>query len=242
MKKIKLKNDILFYTIILFCYIIFSMLILNSNLLQTYLETFSASKSYFPTIIIDAGHGGIDSGAVGTDGTLEKDINLNIALKLKDLFNISGFNVIMTREIDESIHDENSKTIRAKKVSDLKNRLNIINKNQNNLLISIHQNKFENKKYKGSQIFYSKNNPLSKELAQSMKSSFLEFIQKDNNREIKPSPEGVFLLNKSNVPAIIVECGFLSNDEDTKNLKNNEYQTKIAFSIFCGFLDFWRKS
>ena len=109
-------------------------------------------------------------------------------------------------------------------------------------LISVHQNKFEDSKYKGAQVFYSNNNPLSKELAQSMRASFVGLLQKDNNREIKPSPKGVFILNKSTVPAVIVECGFLSNNEDVKNLSDKEYQSKVAFTIFCGFLDYWRKA
>ena len=242
MKKLRLKNDFVFYSVVLCGYITFSVLIVNAYFLRTYQQTMSGAGTYFPTIVIDAGHGGLDGGAVGLNNVLEKDINLEIALKLKDLFEVSGFNIKMTREKDESIHNENSSTTRAKKVSDLKNRLNLINEDSNNLLISIHQNKFEDAKYKGAQIFYSNNNPHSQELAQSMRSSFVGLLQKDNNREIKPSPKGVFLLNKSTVPAIIVECGFLSNVEDAANLSNDEYQSKVAFTIFCGFLDYWRKA
>lgn len=238
----KIKNDLTFYTLVLFGYIIFSVLILNSYFLTASKQTISGSGVYFPTIIIDAGHGGVDSGAVGINNVLEKDINLQIALKLKDLFEISGFNTKMTRNLDESIHNRDSDTIRSKKISDLKNRLDIVNKDPNNLLISIHQNKFEDNKYKGAQIFYSKNNPLSRELAQSMQASFAGLLQKDNKREIKPSPKNVFLLNRSNVPSIIVECGFLSNSDDVKNLLDADYQKKIAFTIFCGFLDYWRKA
>ena len=241
MKKLRLRNDFVFYSLILCGYVAFSMLILNVYFLRSYQQT-SGSGTYFPTIVLDAGHGGIDSGAVGIDKVLEKDINLDIALKLKDLFEVAGFNVKMTRETDKSIHSEDSGTIRAKKVSDLKNRLAMINSDPNNLLISIHQNKFEDSKYNGAQVFYSKNNPRSQELAQSIRASFLGLLQKDNNREIKPSPKGVFLLNKSNVPAIIVECGFLSNSEDVKNLLDKEYQSKVAFTIFCGFLDYLRKT
>ena len=233
MKRLKLNNDLVFYSLVLCGYIAFSVLILNAYFLRSYQQTSSGSGTYFPTIVLDAGHGGMDSGAVGIDNVLEKDINLSIALNLKDLFNISGFNVKMTREKDESIHNEDSGTIRSQKVSDLKNRLNIINFDPNNLLISVHQNKFEDSKYKGAQVFYSNNNQLSKELAQSMRASFVGLLQKDNNREIKPSPKGVYILNKSTVPAVIVECGFLSN---------KEYQSKVAFTIFCGFLDYWRKA
>ncbi len=223
-------------------YIAFSILILNAYFLRASQQTLSNSGSYFPNIIIDAGHGGIDSGAVGINNVFEKDINLDIALKLKDFLKASGFNVKMTREKDVSIHNDDSASIRGKKISDLKNRLEMVNKDPNNLLISIHQNKFENSKYKGAQAFYSKNNPLSKELAESIRASFLGLLQKDNSREIKPSPPGVFLLNKATVPAVIIECGFLSNNEDLKNLLDPSYQGKVAFSIYCGFIDYWRKS
>lgn len=242
MKKLKLNNDFVFYSLVLCGYITFSVLILNVYFGKSYQQTSSNSGAYFPTVIVDAGHGGIDSGAVGIDNVLEKDINLNIALKLKDLLEASGFNIKMTREHDESIHNEKSNTIRSQKISDLKNRLYLINSDQNNLLISIHQNKFDDSKYKGAQVFYSNNNPQSKELAQSMRSSFAGLLQKDNSREIKPSPKGVFLLNKATVPAVIIECGFLSNGEDVKNLSDGEYQSKVAFTIFCGFLEYWRKT
>lgn len=236
MKRLKLNNDLVFYSLVLCGYIAFSVLILNAYFLRSYQQTSSGSGTYFPTIVLDAGHGGMDSGAVGIDNVLEKDINLSIALNLKDLFNISGFNVKMTREKDESIHNEDSGTIRSQKVSDLKNRLNIINFDPNNLLISVHQNKFEDSKYKGAQVFYSNNNPLSKELAQSMRASFVGLLQKDNNREIKPSPKGVFILNKSTVPAVIVECGFLSNNEDVKNLSDKEnINLKLLLQFFADF-------
>lgn len=238
----QLKNDFLFYSIVLAGYVIFSILIMNAYFLRSSQQALSGSGSYFPNIIIDAGHGGIDSGAIGIDNVLEKDINLSIALNLRDLLKASGFNVKMTRESDISIHNDDSATIRGKKVSDLNNRLKMINADSNNLLISIHQNKFEDSKYKGAQVFYSKNNSLSKELAQSIRSSFKALLQKDNNREIKPSPSGVFILNKSQVPSVIIECGFLSNQEDVSNLNNESYQKKVAFSIYCGFIDYWRKS
>ena len=202
----------------------------------------SKSGKYFPNIIIDAGHGGVDSGAVGVDNVLEKDINLSIALKLRDLLDATGFNTTMTREVDESIHNRDANSIRAKKVSDMKNRLNLVNGDANNLLISIHQNKFEVSQYRGAQVFFSRNNPRSQELAQSMRAAIVGLLQKDNTREVKPSPNGVFLLNKATVPAVIVECGFLSNSGDVKNLLTEDYQAQMAFSIYCGFLDFWRKA
>ena len=134
----QLKNDFLFYSIVLAGYVIFSILIMNAYFLRSSQQALSGSGSYFPNIIIDAGHGGIDSGAIGIDNVLEKDINLSIALNLRDLLKASGFNVKMTRESDISIHNDDSATIRGKKVSDLNNRLKMINADSNNLLISIH--------------------------------------------------------------------------------------------------------
>lgn len=241
MKK-KLSNELTFYSCVLCGYIAFSLLVLNAYFLKTANQAMSKSNQYFPNIIIDAGHGGVDSGAVGIDNVLEKDINLSIALKLRDLLDASGFNTTMTREIDASIHNKNADSIRAKKVSDMKNRLNLVNADANNLLISIHQNKFEESQYNGAQVFFSKNNPRSQEFAQSIRAAIVGLLQKDNSREIKPSPKGVFLLNKATVPAVIVECGFLSNNDDVKNLLDETYQEQMAFSIYCGFLDFWRKA
>lgn len=238
----KLSSELTFYSCVLCGYIAFSVLILNAYFLKTTHQTVSGQGQCFPNIVIDAGHGGEDSGAVGVNGVLEKDINLSIALKLRDLLNATGFSTKMTREIDKSIHNKDASSIHAKKVSDLKNRLTMVNNDANNLLISIHQNKFDDSQYKGAQVFYSKNNPQSQELAQSMRASIVGLLQKDNTRETKPSPKGVFLLNKAAVPAVIVECGFLSNSDDVKNLLDVAYQEKIAFSIYCGFLDFWRKA
>lgn len=241
MKK-KLNSELTFYSCVLCGYIAFSVLILNAYFLKTANQAMSKSGQYFPNIIIDPGHGGVDSGAVGIDNVLEKDINLSIALKLRDLLEAGGFNTTMTREIDESIHNKNAKSIRAKKVSDMKNRLSLVNAGANNLLISIHQNKFEESQYNGAQVFFSKNNTRSQELAQSIRTAIKGLLQKDNLREVKPSPKGVFLLNKATVPAVIVECGFLSNNRDVKMLLDEDYQEQMAFSIYCGLLDFWRKA
>lgn len=197
-------------------------------------------KSYNPnyTIIIDAGHGGEDGGAVGKDGTLEKDINLSISKKLQQFLLNSGFNVKMIRDSDISIYDEGLTHIKEKKVSDLKNRLNIVNQNENNLLISIHQNKFPENKYNGAQVFYSQNNPKSKELAENIKKSITGFLQPNNTREIKSATKDIYLLHNCKNVAVLVECGFLSNESELQKLNNEDYQSKIAFSIYCGFMEY----
>lgn len=192
-------------------------------------------------VVIDAGHGGEDSGAVA-NSVLEKDINLEIALKLRDMLKASGIEVKMIRESDVSIYDTASGTIRERKVSDLKNRVKIVNNNKKNILVSIHQNKFEQSKYSGAQMFYSTNNDKSQILAENIRKSITGLIQPENKRELKKGGSDIYLLNKVTVPAVIVECGFISNEEEAKNLSNEEYQSKMAFAIYCGILEYKNKN
>ncbi len=188
-------------------------------------------------VIIDPGHGGEDSGAVA-NSLLEKDINLDISLRLRDMLRASGIAVKMTRDSDLSIYDTSAGTIREKKVSDLKNRVEIANSGKNNVLVSIHQNKFEDGKYSGAQMFYSVNNEKSKDLAESIRKSVTGLIQQDNNRELKKAGSGIYLLNKTTVPSVVVECGFLSNTKEAKMLSDEEYKSKMAFAIYCGILEY----
>lgn len=188
-------------------------------------------------VIIDPGHGGEDSGAVA-NSVLEKDINLDISLRVRDMLRASGITVKMTRDSDLSIYDTSAGTIREKKVSDLKNRVEIANSSKNNILVSIHQNKFEDSKYSGAQMFYSTNNEKSKILAESIRQSVTGLIQQDNKRELKKAGSDIYLLNKSTVPSVVVECGFLSNSEEAKKLSDEEYKNKMAFAIYCGILEY----
>lgn len=193
------------------------------------------------TIILDAGHGGEDGGAVGVEGIIEKDINLSVALRLRDVLEASGYNVIMTREKDIAIYDDDAETLREKKRSDLHNRLDIIEKNggENTIFVSIHQNKFPDSKYHGTQIFYSKHDPKSMDLAQAVRKSVTDFLQPDNDREIKEANQKIYLLNNAKIPAIVVECGFLSNPEECAKLADKNYQSEMAFSICCGLMDYF---
>lgn len=160
------------------------------------------------------------------------------------LLESSGYKVIMTREKDQSIYDENANTLKEKKRSDLKNRLKIMKKNkkENTIFVSIHQNKFPNPKYYGTQIFYSVNNPGSQNLAEKIKNSVTEFLQPENTREIKPADKKIYLLHTAEIPAIIVECGFLSNNEESKKLVDNTYQNQLAFSIYCGLISYFQNN
>lgn len=192
-------------------------------------------------IIIDPGHGGEDGGAVGVDGIIEKDINLAISLKVRDYLEASGYKVIMTRDTDTAIYDEDAESLRNKKRSDLHNRAKIINDNaaEGNIFVSIHQNKFPDSKYFGTQIFYSKNDPKSQNLASGIKDSVVGLIQPENTREIKAADKKIFLLDKSKIPAVVVECGFLSNKEEALKLTDKNYQNKMAFCIYCGIINYY---
>ncbi len=188
-------------------------------------------------IIIDPGHGGEDSGAVD-NGILEKDINLSIALKLRDMLTVCGYKVVMTRDTDISIYDSSASTTREKKVSDLKKRVEIINSSKDNILVSIHQNKFEQSQYSGTQMFYSQNSPGSIKLAEEMRRSVTGFLQPENKRELKPSDNSIYILSHAQVPAVIAECGFLSNKEEAQKLADDKYQQQLAFSLMCGIVSY----
>lgn len=196
----------------------------------------------YKTVIIDAGHGGVDGGTSADDGTLEKDLNLQIALKLNEMLNSFGVETVLIRDSDISIHDDTAKTIRQKKISDLKNRLSIINNTDESVFVSIHQNHFGESKYHGTQIFYSKNNPDSQKLADCIRMPVVSYLQTDNTREIKQSGSEIYLLNNAQSPSVMVECGFLSNTDETNRLKDEKYQRKLAFIISLGIIDYFSKT
>ena len=189
------------------------------------------------TVVIDSGHGGEDGGAVASDGTVEKDLNLSIAMKLKKLLVQNGINVITTRESDKAIYDEGCNSLKEKKISDM-NRLSIFNDSPNNVIISIHQNKFEQSKYSGTQIFYSTNNGDSSVLAECIRKSVTVKLQTDNTRECKPAGKNIYLLYNALNPAVIVECGFISNENELSLLKDDTYQSKMALLIYSGFMQY----
>ncbi len=192
----------------------------------------------YPVIIIDAGHGGVDGGAVADDGTVEKELNLDIALKLNELLISKGYKTILTRDGDYSIHDESADTVRKKKVSDLHNRLEIINSNKNAILVSVHQNYFTESKYSGTQVFYSPNAPESSVLADCIQKKVVSQLQPDNTRQIKQSDSSIFLLFNSQIPSVMVECGFLSNKNETNKLKDEKYRQQMAEAVCDGIIKY----
>lgn len=192
-------------------------------------------------IVLDAGHGGMDGGCSTSDGVPEKGINLNIAKEVKELLELQGYNVVLTRETDTSIHDKGVEGIRSQKESDMKNRLDIFNEHNNAICISIHQNNFTDPYYSGAQMFYSENNPESETLARIMQENFVRNIQPDNSREIKLCGKELYLCYFSENPTVMVECGFLSNPDEAEKLKNPMYQKEVAFTIFSGINEFIEK-
>ena len=194
---------------------------------------------YMPTIVLDAGHGGEDGGAVSKSGIVEKDINLASAMDLKPMLEMSGFRVVMIRDSDVSVGDNTLDTVKARKTSDMHNRLKIIEENGDCVFLSIHQNHFTNGKYSGAQIFYGTKNPKSQALADTTQKTISTLLQPDNQRETKPATDSIYLLRNADVPAVIVECGFLSNAGEAKKLSQPEYQKQMAFAIYQGFLSYW---
>lgn len=187
-------------------------------------------------ILLDPGHGGADGGAVGADGTQEKDINLAVALPLRDMLSLFGYEVRMTRDSDISVHSPEFTTIKDQKISDIKNRLTMYE--QASVVVGIHQNKFEIPRYFGTQVFYSVNNPSSKLLADSIRESVISLLQPENTRELKKGDKNIYLLHKTTVPAVLVECGFLSNPEERDKLKTEVYQHQMACAIMAGIMQY----
>lgn len=221
------------------------LIILSAMLYLTFMANSSAAETSSnpfmrKTIIVDAGHGGDDGGAIGIDGTVEKDINLDIALKLEKILKFYGFNVIMTRTQDVMTCDDGLDSLRKRKVSDIHNRFDLMRKNPDAVFISVHQNKFEDTSQHGTQVFYSGNNEKSKVLAEAIQTSITSAVQPENVRVVKKSGSGIYLLYHAEIPAVLVECGFISNPDEVKKLKDESYRMKLAILIADGLLKYLR--
>lgn len=190
------------------------------------------------TIVIDAGHGKPDEGAQSSRGTTEAETNLKIALKLQNLLEQSGSSVVLTRSDENAIYDLDAKTLKEKKISDIHNRVKIGNESSADLFVSIHLNKIPQQQYSGWQTFYKSGDENSTKLAKCIQSSLNESIQKENNR-VAMKLDTVYIMKKVEIPISIVECGFLSNPEEEKNLLNDEYQNKLAWGIYTGIIDYF---
>ena len=194
----------------------------------------NAKVSVFPrvAVVIDPGHGGFDGGAVGIDGSVEKEINLSLSLTLRDFLTVMGYAPKMTRETDISLDGNTDAPLRQRKREDLRARLSVMEEATDGKVLMIHQNQFTDPRYSGAQMFYGKS-PGSEELAGALRRRIRETIQPENERECKPSEGNVWLLEQCTHPIVLVECGFLSNPEECARLSDAAYQRQLAFVIAC---------
>lgn len=225
------------YIIVLSLIMASFLLIMISSFSDIAHYTSAELDSAAPSVIIDAGHGGEDGGAEA-GGVLEKDINLSVSRKLAGILRLSGCRVTEVRDTDTAVYSDGAGSLREKKVSDLENRVKLFNSDENNIVVSIHQNKFGNSRYSGAQIFYSENSPGSARLAESIRRAITALLQPDNTRELKKAGDDIYIMKNAEVPALIVECGFISNDAERAMLTDESYQQKLAFAIAMGVLDY----
>lgn len=208
-----------------------SLLLLNSTVVK-------AEESKEKIILIDPGHGGVDGGGHAKDGTLEKEINLSIGLKLKKVLEDEGFKVFSTREEDKGLYDENLK-IKQKKIQDLKKRCELKKETNCDIFISIHQNMYVQSSINGAQVWYASNEK-SKKLAELLQTSLKETLEQNNNRVAKDAKDDYRILRDGfEAPSVIVECGFLSNPKEAELLKDEKYQDKIVSALVKGIKSYY---
>ena len=231
----RIRRFVFLFLVVFFLSVFIALMVTSTS--HVTLQTDAMPAEPLPCVILDAGHGGEDGGAVSADGISEKAINLSIAQKTNDLLQLFGLKTQMTRIDDNDISEEGD-TIRERKLNDMKKRLSIFNSSENNTIISIHQNKFSNTASHGTQVFYSPNNDNSTSLAEAIHFSVKTQLQPDNERKCKPSDDGIYLLKNTTQPAVIVECGFLSNPHEAGLLESEEHQIRLAVCIAAAFYDF----
>ena len=232
------KKDICFYSIMVISLIMAVLCPIVSK--KDYLVDVDSDSLQKKIIVIDAGHGEPDGGAVSKDGVKESVINLQIAQKLSDKLKENNFEIIMTREDEKNIasDSEQDKSIKQIKTSDLNNRVKIANTSEASILVSIHMNKFEDPKYRGWQTFYSKDSVEGKRVAENIQTAIGECIDYENKR-VALKIEGIKIIDKSTIPSVIVECGFLSNEEECALLQDEHYQDKLAEGIKNGIIKYF---
>ena len=202
----------------------------GSNAVTTSVQNNPVERAY--TVVVDAGHGGVDGGATSCTGVLESTVNLQIALRLNDLLHLLGFDTVMIRTTDTSVYTEGN-TIAAQKVSDLKERVRIVSKTENAILVSIHQNTFSDSRYGGAQVFYA-DTPGSQDLAVNLQSALCQAVNPGSSRKCKKAAS-VYLMQNVTCTAVLVECGFLSNPEEEAKLRSEGYQQQLC-CVICSVL------
>lgn len=230
-----MKRKVFFWVLFCASLILFGVQTIEAFGIVAFHADFFEKKA---TIVVDAGHGGEDGGAVGVNGLVEKDINLAIALALAENLKANNFQVILVRDGDYSVGDQSLSTVAERKRSDTKNRVRLVEETGECLLVSIHQNQFSQSQHNGAQMFYSPNNPESAQLAECIRESVVSSLQPDNTRQNKEAGEEIYLLTHCQVPAVLVECGFLSNPEEANLLSQEAYQQDMAAAIYNGIVSF----
>ena len=218
--------------------IFFSIYIMSFKIGKTIISV-NATDVTSKVVVIDAGHGKPDEGAIGLYGTTEEAINLKIAMKLQELIEQSGGIVYLTRSDENGIYSSKAKSIREKKISDVKNRVIIGNGQDVDIFISIHLNKYPSSTYSGWQTFYQQGNEESVRLAKCIQDSLNNTISKPNNR-VPLVLKGVYLMDHIQNTTITVECGFLSNKEEARLLNDDSYQDKLAWGIYIGIQEYFK--
>ncbi len=189
------------------------------------------------TVIIDAGHGGMDAGAIAADGTEEKHLNLQYAETLAALLREAGVRVIMTRTEDALVLSAGDDVKGQRKKRDLANRLAVGEQNPDAIFVSIHMNSYPAEKYSGFQVYYSPNHPDSRRLATMMQDRVRQKLQPSNHRTVKAATSSIFLLHHLQSPAVLVECGFLSNEQEAAKLLQEDYRKELCFLLFCAIME-----
>lgn len=194
----------------------------------------------YPVVVIDAGHGGFDGGAIGLDGVIEKDLNLAIALRLREILRVYGIDTVMTRQDDTTLEDDPTASNAKRKGSDTRNRAALAEAAGDNVLfVSLHQNKYEGASSFGAQIFYGTEHAESQAIAEHLQACLIEQLQPENYRAVKRGTDSIYLLTHLHCPTILIECGFLSNRGDVDKLTDETYQNQLAFVIANGIVQYY---
>ena len=224
------KRFLLFCGGMLCCFLCFGTLLWQGSVTYRPVMAHPAAESPI-MVVIDPGHGGPDGGAVSPDGVQESHINLDIAFRIRDLLAFCGQDSLMTRTEDISVHTPGADRWKA---SDLQNRVQLVNETEHAVLLSIHQNSLPSSPVThGAQVFH---NPSGEPLAAAVQTALNEYINAENEKQIKSAPAGIYLMKHIKAPGILVECGFLSNAEETLRLQKTSYQIKLATAVTAGFL------
>ena len=235
MKIYFINNTIIYIILLLLVFSIAMMLILYKNYYKTE-EIFLPITNKI--VAIDPGHGGVDPGAVSKSGLTEDEINLKIALKLKRFIEQSGGIAILTREDDKGLYTDQSTTLGQKKVEDLHNRRKLIEESQAEIFVSIHLNSFTRPGYFGAQTFYSETHEENQALAYILQEELKNVLDKENKRQ-PAIREDVYIIKDMEIPSVLIEAGFLSNQDEARLLDTSDYQEKIAWSIYVGIMKYF---